>query len=1259
MNFKKCTIAMCVTSALISGAVLASTQTESTLVAFGQTQSIERTPYTFYLEQQTDLSNTNRALLQKEVEQIKQAQKAFFEQVNQIDGGNAKLISSSQLLANIVTIEVNPQNLAAIRALPGVKNVFHADRSSVVPTNQNISLENAQTNAAIASAEEIELMQPYTGSETAGAGVSVAIISTGIDYTLPIFGGSGVYGDDSDPEVPPAKGSYLDALANGAIEYDGFPTSVVVGGMDFKGENFGKDTNPIDQNYTYESWNGWEYPTGLGTELASVVHQLAPGAELHALKVYNVSPTYGSGPFVNTIIDALEYALDPNEDGDFSDHLDVVLMEASGAGAFFDIDGNAGVTPLQLLLEKVSAMGVTVVTHAGEYGEYSLRGEAQSKHRGWISIEGSPTSVMTVGAVEQNDNGDLAVPTWGVMGPVRGSLALKPEVVTHSDEQSVVKISNADETASKTGTRSGALVAAARMAAAAAVVKSHYPSFGPAEIKALLANTAVNEGIYRDDGMTMAEILSVGHGVENVDAAVSSPLIMWESESYQPYIQFGMHEVDKVKVIHKQVTIRNLSDTAQTYAVEFIQNGEKAAHEALMVNLPETVSVPANSTVKVPVSITIDGTKLPKWPLMMTADHTDANLTSTELNGFIKLTADDKPALNLGWMVKARNNTTITKRPQAMEFPKRLGWNPDLGMTEYVQLDWGQALYPSESEFGFSGYFSLVSSFVNNSQTETTFQAFPLLIHNPNEPTELEDVKGHKIRAVGATMLDDAMCTVTGKKISVAVNFFQPAQMAIANYADKIGSRLFFYDLFHEYIVKDNEWDKSFRGGSIWNDADIINQPFVELNDEGQPVTYVIDYNVEYDWTNPGARYKQASVPTYFANNGRNVVSQVCVEDLFHHELDSVEDFDQNLGFHIETDRHAGKKPGEPITQFNPVKGGYYGQIESCYFDWMTGEEVCSLSPDDRTVQVGFAAKEEGETYEDVAVKDFSRKFTAQPGEEIYIASVTAPEMFSLDGNSAPKGFMVMSSNDDFFEIGFNQYLDLDGSIIAKVADNQEFEIAENAQFQDVVGKIELDTQGFFSYGPTSYEEFELMIVNSLPGTPFAINQATGELYVQNPEALDFENQTEYKVKIQTKKGQNVGLAATVVVRVTDINDIMPEVNPDVAAKLSVPTLSFTEGGSATFGLNITGLFIEREGNPLSYSLSGDGFSSLALNGMNVVGTVAQAGSHTLTITASDGEHEVSHSVQVEAEATEKDSGGSLGWLSLILAGFIGLRRRS
>lgn len=1280
MKFNKSAIAICIGSALLTGSLTAHAENEAK-PSYGATQQAT-SQYTVYLNNKPALENhvKGKHNYTNEAKAIDAQQQALFKQIKTLDP-TAKLISKSRLLSNFITVTMTSNEHDRLMTLDNVKSVTK-DISLEVERTNNLASISVQVDDTETEENAIEMMSPFNNNPMAGEGVTVAIISTGVDYTSAFFGGSGEYGEDNDPETPPMAGSYLEALENGAVGptipaieddpateedesadaipgFDGFPTNTVSGGWDFASENYGNDANPIDQNLEGVRYDGFVYPTGTGTELASIVHQLAPAAKIHAYKVSNiqVNPWDSSQlniipPRSNTIIQALEHALDPNQDGDTTDHLDIALMDTWGAAAFFKTDargGQGGSSNTQWMVEKASALGLTVVTHAGYGGYSSTFGNASTlNHRGWVSTAGSATNAITVGSAFMNEDGTTSAADWSPLGPVRGSKALKPEFMSYANNIPVSKISQVDSTAAKFGTRTDALTAAARVSAAAAVVKSTHPSLGAIEIKALLANTANNNDISEANSNEKAELLLIGHGIENVDAATTSPVAIWEKSSYQPYVQFGAHEVSEVKRVTKYVTLRNLSDSAQTYQMSYRENGMKDSYNALSFDYPASVSVPANASVEIAVTIIIDGNALPEWPLQSTEDFTEENLKATELNGYFTFTSDGNPELNVGWMLKARNETTIDKMAMAAEWPQYKGWNSELGKTEWGSMAWAEKMFPP-NEWGDIGYFGLSSSFINESKTPTTFEAYPILISNPHEPIGKEDVAGHKIHAVGAAVYEDARCEITGKKLTVAVNFFQPAELAMANYTDKIGPPLFFYDLFSEAIVKDNGLDESFGGIYINDESQVINQPFVQLNDQGQPSTYIIDYNKEFDWNNPNGRYIESKLPVRFSNDSKNVVSEICLEEMFHHELDSVEDFDQNMGFHIETDRDSGKEKFDGIAQLNPLRGGYYAVEEICQDGWFG--YFCETVVNDKSNKIGFASVT-GEN--PIETAEFSHVYTAQPGEEVTIAAVKTGQWGAPDGH-----FMVMSTSDNYYSEGTVSYLDSDGGVVTEIRAGQEFSVDENAPMGTVVGTLKFDTAGFFSIGYSENQSFDLVISTALPGNPFAINQETQELYVANPAALDFENQKSFVVQIVPIQGQTSGLPQDVTVTINDVNDIAPELIVEVYASRASQMVMIDKSDVAEFTIDLSGMFVELEGQALTYSVSGSGLVNLSVDGTMVSGSVTEEGSYTATVTASDGMHEVMADFSVIAEKESKtDGSGSLGGMLVALAGLLMFRRR-
>src|SRR5262249_47399724 len=103
---------------------------------------------------------------------------------------------------------------------------------------------------------------------------------------------------------------------------------------------------------------------------------VAPGAELYALRVFGCNGTTG----VVTL--AIDWATDPNGDGDFSDHLDVINMSlGSDYGSPYDVDAVAR--------DNAALAGVIVVASAGNAGNvYDIVGSPSVSSR-TISVASS------------------------------------------------------------------------------------------------------------------------------------------------------------------------------------------------------------------------------------------------------------------------------------------------------------------------------------------------------------------------------------------------------------------------------------------------------------------------------------------------------------------------------------------------------------------------------------------------------------------------------------------------------------------------------------------------------------------------------------------------------------------------------------------------------------------------------------------------------------------------------------------------------
>jgi hypothetical protein len=172
------------------------------------------------------------------------------------------------------------------------------------------------------------------------------MFDTGIDYTHYNLGGSGKVADYNAAV----------AVASGAPPANLFPTSKVIGGFDFVGDVWPAgplqpDPNPIDLN-----GHGTETADALGGHSLDNVHfGMAPGTQLYAVKVCSNSINDCSNV---ALLEALDFALDPNGTGTLNDAVDVI---SASLGEFF---GQAQ-DDLSEAFADVVKFGVVSTTAAG------------------------------------------------------------------------------------------------------------------------------------------------------------------------------------------------------------------------------------------------------------------------------------------------------------------------------------------------------------------------------------------------------------------------------------------------------------------------------------------------------------------------------------------------------------------------------------------------------------------------------------------------------------------------------------------------------------------------------------------------------------------------------------------------------------------------------------------------------------------------------------------------------------------------------
>lgn len=250
-----------------------------------------------------------------------------------IEGAGGEITARHRRLVNAVQAIVPSSALETLGRLPGVLSI---DRVPIY--------ERANTSAV-----------PFIGGYAAwsvgdgslhGKGVRVGVIDTGIDYTHADFGGPGT------AEAYTSNDSAI-------VEPDSFPTKKVLGGRDFVGDKYDAgggsgtpkpDNDPLDcaglQQMAISGGHGTHvagtiagvgvsaltgkaftesYSASVDPRSFRVGPGVAPEASLYALKVFGCTGSTAA------VASALEWASDPDDDGDFTDRLDVLNLSLGGS----------------------------------------------------------------------------------------------------------------------------------------------------------------------------------------------------------------------------------------------------------------------------------------------------------------------------------------------------------------------------------------------------------------------------------------------------------------------------------------------------------------------------------------------------------------------------------------------------------------------------------------------------------------------------------------------------------------------------------------------------------------------------------------------------------------------------------------------------------------------------------------------------------------------------------------------------------------
>ncbi len=263
-------------------------------------------------------------------------------------------------LANAVSIEVAADDVAAIAALPGVKQV------------EPVRQYHALTDTSIGLIGAPAIWERIGGSSVAGEGIKIGILDTGIDITNPLFSGQGFTMPEGYPRFNNDNAQFTNRKVIVARSFVGSSSLTA------------HDENGHGTNVAGIAAGNLGTETPLGP-----ISGVAPHAYLGN---YRVLDKTGSGRN-DFIADAVEAAVE--------DDMDVINLSLGGGA-------QSALGLLDRTVEEAVAAGVVVVAAAGNAGAGGVDDEMT------IASPGVAPSAITVAAVT---NGHTVGPIISVTQP--------------------------------------------------------------------------------------------------------------------------------------------------------------------------------------------------------------------------------------------------------------------------------------------------------------------------------------------------------------------------------------------------------------------------------------------------------------------------------------------------------------------------------------------------------------------------------------------------------------------------------------------------------------------------------------------------------------------------------------------------------------------------------------------------------------------------------------------------------------------------
>lgn len=287
-----------------------------------------------------------------------------------------KVLAALQRLINAVILEIDASALDAFAR------------------SENVEVIIPLINYDLALHETV----PYIGTSTlqstgyTGAGVTVAVIDSGIDYNHAALGGSGNPQNftRNDPAI---------------IEPGSFPTEKVIGGFDYVGGawpygSLMPDPDPLDAGPNRgHGTHVAHILAGVGDPDQGIPPGVAPEALLYALKACSSVTNDCSGL---ALIQSMDYAVDPNGDGKLDDAVDIINLSV------VKDYGDPVHDNLAQAVDKAATIGILSVVPAGNGGDRPYVTGAPSNAPAAMSVAATHVSSASLPLIQVNSPEDIA-----------------------------------------------------------------------------------------------------------------------------------------------------------------------------------------------------------------------------------------------------------------------------------------------------------------------------------------------------------------------------------------------------------------------------------------------------------------------------------------------------------------------------------------------------------------------------------------------------------------------------------------------------------------------------------------------------------------------------------------------------------------------------------------------------------------------------------------------------------------------------------